>query len=141
MNTGTKLILGAVLIVGTTVYMAYLGARAGWQYYLTAEECLVEGESLVGSRLRLSGTIAQGTLQIAPDRSRAEFALAAPEGRIRVVCDGPLPDNLAEQAAVVVEGRLEEAHFLRGTKVLTRCASKYESNPPAGTKAPQGGAS
>jgi len=141
MKIGTKLVLGATIIVGTTAYMAYLGARASWQYYLTAEECLAEGGSLVGSRLRVSGRVAPGSLEIAPDRRRAEFALAAPDGRLRVACGGPLPDNLAEGVDVVVEGRMEEGNLLRGTKVLTRCASKYESKSPHEAGAPSGDAS
>ena len=32
---------------------------------------------------------------------------------------------------VVVEGRLENVGLFRGEKVLTRCASKYESKRPA----------
>jgi cytochrome c-type biogenesis protein CcmE len=46
---------------------------------------------------------------------------------LKVICSGPLPDNLAEDMDVVVEGRLEEPDLLRGDKVLTRCASKYGS--------------
>jgi cytochrome c-type biogenesis protein CcmE len=55
-----------------------------------------------------------------------------------------LPDNLAEKMAMVVEGRLDDSGTLHGDKVLTRCASKYQSQPrddsnqtaqrPAGTR-------
>jgi cytochrome c-type biogenesis protein CcmE len=141
MRIGTKLIVGAAIIAGTTAYMAYLGASASWQYYVTAEECLASSDSLVGSRLRVSGRIAPGSLKIAPDRRGAEFALEVPDGRLRVVCDGPLPDNLAEGIDVVVECRMEERNLLRGTKVLTRCASKYESKSPNEAEARSGGAS
>ena len=44
-----------------------------------------------------------------------------------------MPDNLAEGIAVLVEGRIDEAGLLRGEKVLTRCASKYQSRRPAST--------
>jgi cytochrome c-type biogenesis protein CcmE len=127
MSSEKKLAVAGTVVIAATMYMAYLGATAGWQYYLTAEECLANARDLAGNRLRVSGRIVSGTLRISAGRDTAEFALAAPQDRLRVVCRGPLPDNLAEASDVVVEGRLDENGLLRGDKVLTRCASKYES--------------
>ena len=62
------------------------------------------------------------------DRGQAAFTLEASPEPLRVNCAGPLPDNLAEGIDVVVEGRLDAKGLLRGDKVLTRCASKYESH-------------
>ena len=130
MTTGKKLALGAVVVAGITASMAYLGASASWQYYVTADECVANADSLVGTRLRVSGKIVPGTLHVAADRRQASFALTAAESRLPVACAGPLPDNLAENMEVVVEGRLEHPGLLRGNKVLTRCSSKYESKGP-----------
>ena len=127
MTTGRKLVIGGVVVAGLTAYMAYRGASASWQYYLTADECLAESGSVVGHRLRVSGRVAPGTLVVAKDRTQASFALEGDGASLRVVCAGPLPDNLAERIAVLVEGRLDDAGVLQGEKVLTRCASKYES--------------
>jgi cytochrome c-type biogenesis protein CcmE len=127
MSTGMKLAIGLVVLAGATAYMAYLGASSSWQYYVTAEECLANADAMVGSRLRVSGRVAPDSLRLSADRSRAEFRLAAAEGSLPVVCSGPLPDNLAENVDVVVEGQLEPDGLLRGHKVLTRCASKYEA--------------
>ena len=74
--------------------------------------------------------MAAGSLHVAADRSQASFDLQGATNRLRVVCTGPLPDNLAEKIDVVVEGRLEAGGLLRGDKLLTRCASKYESREP-----------
>ncbi len=125
-------------MVAVTGYMAYRGASAGWQYYLTASECRAESASLIGQRLRVSGRIAAGTLVPARDRSPASFALDADGENLQVVCSGPLPDNLAEGSAVLVEGRLDGDGLLHGDKVLTRCASKYEARMPASAAAPGG---
>jgi cytochrome c-type biogenesis protein CcmE len=131
MTTGKKLVIGGVLIAGLVAYVAYRGAAASWQYYLTADECLSESKSVVGHRLRVSGRIAAGTLALDNARTRASFALAGDHGSLSVVCSGPLPANLAEGVAVLVEGRLDDAGLLHGEKVLTRCASKYESRASA----------
>jgi len=130
MTPGVKLALGAGVVVGVTSYMAYVGASASWQYYLTADECVARAEQLADRRVRVSGGVAVGSLQVAADRSQASFALQGATARLRVVCSGPLPDNLAEKTEVVVEGRLEPSGVLRGDKLLTRCASKYEPRPP-----------
>ena len=131
MTTGRKLVIGGVVIAGLTAYMAYRGAAASWQYYLTAEECLAESQSLFGHRLRVSGRIASGTLAVSGDRRQATFDLEGNGANLRVTCAGPLPDNLAEKIAVLVEGRLDDAGMLHGEKVLTRCASKYQSRATA----------
>ena len=105
-------------------------ASASWQYYLTANECLAQSASLVGHRLRVSGRIAAGTLAVDKNRTRASFALEGDGANLKIVCSGPLPDNLAEGVAVLVEGRVDEAGLFHAAKVLTRCASKYQSRLP-----------
>jgi cytochrome c-type biogenesis protein CcmE len=130
MSPGVKLLIGGSIVFGVTAYMAYVGASASWKYYLTADECVAGGDRLLGQRMRVSGKVAADSLQIASDRRRARFTLQGTNGALHADCTGTLPDNLAEDMEVVVEGRLEPAGVLRGDKVLTRCASKYE---------PQGG--
>jgi cytochrome c-type biogenesis protein CcmE len=127
MNTGVKLAIGAAVVAGVTSYMAYVGAASSWKYYVTAEECLADQSKFVGSRVRVSGAIALGSLKVAADGSQANFSLAGKDGLLPVVCTGLLPDNLDEEMEVVVEGRLDTGGVLRGDKLLTRCASKYES--------------
>jgi cytochrome c-type biogenesis protein CcmE len=94
---------------------------------LTVDECLANVPQFNGRRLRISGQVARGSLHVSESRSSATFMLEGTAGRLRTSCRGPLPDNLAENIAVVVEGTLEEDGSLRADKVLTRCASKYES--------------
>ena len=129
MTRSTKLALAAVVAVGTTAYVAYSAASSGWQYYLTVDECIGHDPPRLGHRIRVNGTIAQGSLRIATDRTEANFALVGTAGNLPVVCPGPLPDNLRDALQVVVEGRLDEAGTLQGDRVLTRCSSKYASRP------------
>ena len=133
MRKGKGLILGCFVLVGATAYMAYLGASTSWQYYVTVDECIVQSHALLGKPLRVSGKVAADSLRIGPGRGGAEFDLTGDRGKLRVICSGPVPDNLAEEVDVVVEGVLENGGLLRAEKVLTRCASKYEADRgPAG---------
>ncbi len=127
MSSGIKLTVGALVIVGATAYMAYVGAANSWQYYITADECLAGGAQFVGSRVRISGIVAPGSLQISDSGRQATFLLQGQDGQLDVACRGTLPDNLKESMEVVVEGRYEAGGKILGEKVLTRCASKYET--------------
>jgi cytochrome c-type biogenesis protein CcmE len=141
-STGCKLAIGGALIAGATAYMAYLGVSASWQYYLTVDECTASASSLPGQRIRVSGKVSPGTLRIASDRREADFSLQGTSAKLRVVCSGALPGNLAENIDVVVEGRLDDAGTLHGDKLLTRCASKYVAKTPtaaSGTPPPATG--
>ena len=126
MTPGMKLAVGGLIVAGVTAYMAYVGASSSWKYYLTADECAASAAKLVGTRVRVSGKVANDTLHIAADRRTADFTLQGTTGELQVACAGHLPENLTEDMEVVVEGRLETAGLLRGDKILTRCASKYE---------------
>jgi len=127
MSAAVKLGIAACIVASVTAYMAYVGMTASWQYYLTVDECLSDAPALVNQRVRVNGKVVVGSLDISADRRLATFKIGEAAGQLLVRCTGPLPDNLAEDIDVVVEGRLDESGYLRGDKVLTRCASKYES--------------
>jgi cytochrome c-type biogenesis protein CcmE len=127
MTTGRKLAMGGLIIAGVTAYMAYRGASASWQYYVTVDECAAEVTSLAGRPLRVSGRVAAGTLALDHDRQRASFTLEGNGTTLKVICRGPTPDNLAEGIAVLVEGRIDKTGLLQGDKVLTRCDGKREA--------------
>lgn len=128
MTATHRLCVGGIVIALATTYLAYLGASSSWQFYLTVDELVADAASFGDSRLRISGKIAPDSLQIAPDRTQASFVLQGAISELSVKCSGPIPDNLAEEIEVVVEGRLQSAGIVQGNKVLTRCASKYSSS-------------
>lgn len=127
MSVATKLFVGGVVLTSMLAYVAYLGASSSWQYYLTVDECAANAKQFVGRRVRVSGRVDPGSLVIRDDRSAATFLLTGTQGRLHTTCPAPLPDNLDEDMDVVVEGRLDNVTHLQGEKVLTRCASKYQS--------------
>jgi cytochrome c-type biogenesis protein CcmE len=129
MSAGKRLAIGGFVVFAVTAYMAYVGGASSWKYYVTADECARDASSLAGKRVRVSGQVEPGTLQIAPDRSQARFSLAGTQDLLGVICRCQIPDNLAEGVDVVVEGQLGPDSQLVGEKLLTRCASKYESEP------------
>ena len=71
MTTGTRLVIGVGIIAAVTGYMAYLGGKSSWQYYLTVDECAADASELVGCPLRVNGHVAPNSLEIESDRARA----------------------------------------------------------------------
>jgi len=127
MRTGFRLIVCSAVIAVAIAYMAYLGASSGWSYYVTVDECVERIAELRGSRLRVSGRVATGSLVVAGDRTRATFRLEGEKRRLVVRCRASVPDGLAEGREVVVEGRIVQKGEIEASQVLTRCASKYTS--------------
>lgn len=125
MTSGVRLAIAGMVITVLTIYMGIVGAAASWKYYVTVDECLEAHSSLSESRLRVSGTIAAGTLASDPHGSAVSFDLVGSTANLHVRLSGPAPDNLAEDREVVVEGQLTGDAQLRADRVLTRCASKY----------------
>jgi cytochrome c-type biogenesis protein CcmE len=127
MSPQTKLAVGAAIMACATAYLAYLGAAKTWRYYLLVDECVQGRDKFIGQRLRVSGRVATDSLKLPADRASAMFVLCGQKSRVQVSCRGPLPDNLAEDMDVVVEGTLDPDGLLKGDKVMTRCASKYQA--------------
>ncbi|MFO0969832.1 MAG: cytochrome c maturation protein CcmE [Gemmataceae bacterium] len=128
-----RLALVVASLIGAVGYLAFLGFSTTWQYYVLVDECQERSDQFEGKRLRVSGKVASGSLQITENRREASFVLDGEKHRIAVVCSGPLPDNLAERMDVVVEGVLQSDGHLQGQKVITRCASKYAPEGAAGS--------
>ena len=62
MATGTRLAIGAGVVLLVTGYWAYIGASSSWQYYLTVDECVANLAHWQQQPVRVSGTIVSDTL-------------------------------------------------------------------------------
>jgi cytochrome c-type biogenesis protein CcmE len=129
MATGIRLAIGMAFMLGLTAYLIYLGSSSSWQYYLTVDECLADASSLSNRPVRVSGDVVARSLRNAENGRNAVFLLAGTTGHLTVHCSSPLPDQLVDGRPVVVEGRLGVGGVIVSDKVLTRCASKYSSEP------------
>jgi cytochrome c-type biogenesis protein CcmE len=125
MSARLKLTAGAFVVAASIGYLAFLGAANSWQYYLSVDETVADAANLKGKRIRVSGRVTPDSLKISEGRCEAEFDIAGARKRLHISCRCAMPDNLAEDIDVVVEGVLQDDRLL-GHKVITRCASKYE---------------
>jgi len=125
MNSGVKLLTGALLVAAAIGYLAFLGAASSWQYYLSVDEAVLDTERLLGKQIRVSGWVGVGSLAIVDDRRHAMFVLHGESHKLDATCHCAMSDNFAENIEVVVEGTLQN-DGIHGHKVITRCASKYK---------------
>ncbi len=125
MGIKAKLAVCGALIAAALGYAVYLGASSSWQYYLQVDECVGQADQFRGKRLRLSGQVAAGTLKATPEQREARFVLNGKEQQLAVRYRGSVPDNLAEEREVVVEGMLTGDLQFECDTLITRCASKY----------------
>jgi cytochrome c-type biogenesis protein CcmE len=130
MSPNLKLATGASLVAATIGYLAYLGAASSWQYYLSVDEAVDDAAQLSGKRIRVSGRVVPGTLKIKHHRREATLELSGERHRLNVLCRCALPDNLAENIDIVVEGTMHGGG-IHSRKVITRCASKYQAEETA----------
>ena len=118
------LVGGAVLLLAVA-YLVYLSLSSATVYYYTVAEVQAQRQAL-GSRLvRVSGTVAPGS--IARDEARLRFDVSDAVGRLPVVYGGIVPDIFSEEVEVVVEGRYGEDGVFRATSLLTKCPSRFEA--------------
>ena len=121
-----KFLVGGAVLLLAVAYLVYLSLSSATVYYYTVAEVQAQRQA-IGSRLvRVSGTVAPGS--IARDEARLRFDVSdALPGRLPVVYGGIVPDIFSEEVEVVVEGRYGEDGVFRATSLLTKCPSRFEA--------------
>ncbi|HLW98117.1 MAG TPA: cytochrome c maturation protein CcmE [Candidatus Acidoferrales bacterium] len=134
MNTKAKFGVGVGIIVVTLVTLGWVGARESKTYYHTISELSTMKQGELRQRMRVSGYVAQGTIQHLP--GRVDFVLTEENRKLPVSYTGtaPLPDTFKDDAQALVEGRLGSDGKFTAEQVQAKCASKYEIAPTPATK-------
>jgi cytochrome c-type biogenesis protein CcmE len=135
MKAQTKFTVGAVIILGTLVWLGYVGASESKTYYHTISELQSLSSAAKHERMRVSGNVVDGSIHKMP--GRIDFVLQE-EGKtlpVSYVGDSPLPDTFKGGAQALAEGRLMPDGRFVAEEVQAKCASKYQATPgqPAGT--------
>jgi cytochrome c-type biogenesis protein CcmE len=129
MQARLKFAVGAAVIVATVVWLGWLGASQSKTYYHTIPELQGLGTKAQHERLRVSGTVVNGSIRRLP--GRVDFVLEEQGQRLPVSYVGrdPLPDTFTDGAQALVEGRLMPDGRFVAVQVQAKCASKYEAMP------------
>jgi len=135
-----KFLLLGVGIVASMGFLLIVGMNrpGGMAYYLTVSE-FVASPDRVDGEFRISGKVAEGTIDRLPSGREVRFLLTDGSGTLPVDYRGQIPDAFVDGADVVVEGRQHEDGTFRAHLMLAKCPSKYEAaegDSPAGAQHP-----
>ena len=125
-----KFIVGGLLLIGIVVLLIMQATMSTGAYYLTVNEIHAAGPSLVGQRVRLSGSVVDGSENWNPQEITLRFAVAGEDGsQLPIVFYGPRPDNFQRAAEAIVEGELLADGAFQADTLLLKCPSRYEEDP------------
>lgn len=138
MSARTKFSVGAVVILGTLVWLGWVGASQSKSYYHTISELSSLKGAARQQRMRVSGDVVEGSIRHLP--GRIDFVLSE-QGKtllVSYVGDAPLPDTFKGGAQALAEGRLMPDGRFVAEQVQAKCASKYQATPgpPPGSPNP-----
>lgn len=122
-----KLLLGMVVILGITGWMAYSGIQSSKAYYITTDELLELKDGAFGQRLRVAGYVMEDSMRW--EEGKLRFSLSVRGDSIAVVYTGsrPMPDTFREGSQAVVEGEYTRAGLFLADLIQAKCSSKYEA--------------
>jgi cytochrome c-type biogenesis protein CcmE len=129
MNARVKFSIGAVVILGTLVWLGWVGASQSKTYYHTISELGALQGSALHQRMRVSGNVLDGSIVHRPDG--IDFTLTE-QGKtlpVSYVGDSPLPDTFKGGAQALAEGKLMPDGRFVADQVQAKCASKYQATP------------
>ena len=150
-----KFILGGLLIVAAVIYLIVSSTQASAQYFLTIDEVMEKGSSVVGRDLRLSGAVIGDSIEYDPQTLTLRFVIAHIPGdnqeieaqgglievlhqaiidpnrsRITVEYNGVKPDLLRDEAQAIMTGQVGEDGVFYADELLLKCPTKYEEAIP-----------
>lgn len=126
MKARLKFIVPLVVIVSLISWLVFAGVKDSMVYYITVDELLEDVPDIYGQKVRVSGTVVDGSIQNELDDS-LRFTIEAGEGRLDVEYDGVIPDIFTDGVEAVVEGKFSRNNVFEADLLLAKCPTKYES--------------
>lgn len=125
-----KFIIGGLLLVGLVIALMVQATLSTGAYYMTVGELNGKGASIVGERVRVSGTVVDGSEDWRPEEITLRFSIVDENGaQLPIIFSGPRPDNFQRAASAIVEGELLPDGSFQAETLLLKCPSRYEEEP------------
>jgi cytochrome c-type biogenesis protein CcmE len=137
MSARAKLAVAAAIVLAAVGYLVAAGMQKGWVYFLEVDQFLTDS-TYHDQRVRLHGKVAADDVYSASQSGlSARFNLLGKQQHLTIVYSGVLPDMFEPGRDVVVEGRFDKDQVFQADVLMTKCASKYESESPHTEDKPQ----
>lgn len=129
-NKNLKFIIGGLLIIGLVIVLIVQATMSTGAYYMTVSELNREGSGIVGERVRVSGSVVEGSEDWNAREVTLRFAISDEDGsQLPILFYGPRPDNFQRAASAIVEGKLLPDGSFQADTLLLKCPSRYEEEP------------
>lgn len=124
-NQTVRILVAALIIIGTVTWLAVTGVQANKSYYVTIQELNAMGDKAYTRHLRVAGNVVPGSIERAG--TNAKFQLTE-QGRILTVAysgSEPPPDTFKDNAQALAMGTYGRDGVFHATQLQAKCASKY----------------
>jgi cytochrome c-type biogenesis protein CcmE len=121
------LVLGiGVLLSMTFLLVVGMNRPGGMVYYMSVDEFRQQPDPTDGD-FRINGSVLPGSIERLPSGMDVRFQLTDGQDFLPVAYHGVIPDTFVDEAAVVVEGSLQDDGTFVAHTLLAKCPSKYEA--------------
>ena len=125
-----KFVIGGLVLVIIVAALMVQATMTTGAYYMTVDEINRAGAGLVGERVRVSGSVVDGSEDWTPQTITLRFKIAGEDGaQLPIIFFGPRPDNFQRAASAIVEGQLLPDGSFQAESLLLKCPSRYEEEP------------
>ena len=125
-----KIVASSVILLGGMVFLVVTMTRSTSMRHFTPAALVAAASSADDQLVQVDGLIAGGSAEWDAANFKLTFALRdrETEATVNVIYEDRLkPDNFTDGGSVFVEGRYRAAqNLVVATKLMTKCASKYE---------------
>ncbi len=150
-----KLLIGGFVIVAAVIYLIASSTQAAAQYYLTIEELIAKGDSVLDRDIKVSGAVDGDTIVYDAESLELRFTIVNVPGdldeieragglaevlhravsdpnepRLDVLYVGPMPDLLRHEAQAILTGRMGTNGVFQADELLLKCPTRYEEEIP-----------
>ena len=125
-----KIVAASVFLLGGMVFLVVAMTRSTSMRHFTPAALVAEASSVDNQLVQVDGLIAEDSSEWDAANFKLTFAVRdrETEASVNVIYEDRLkPDNFKDGGSVFVEGRYyADQNLVVATKLMTKCASKYE---------------
>ena len=125
-----KVIAASVILLGGMALLVLTGIKRTSVRHFTPASLVADGNRVNNQQVQVDGLIAEGSSQWDAANFKLTFAVRDREtaATVNVIYKDRLkPDNFTDGGSVFVEGKYDATqNLIVATKLMTKCASKYE---------------
>ena len=125
-----KIVAASAILLGGMVFLVVAMTKSTSMRHFTPAALVADASSVDAQRVQVDGLIAEGSAKWDAANFKLTFAVRdrETEATVKVIYEDRLkPDNFKDGGSVFVEGKYDATqNLVIATKLMTKCASKYE---------------